>query len=624
MSEAGGNENNESPKTAKASAPKDRNCPYCGQAFTSSSLGRHLDLYIKEKNPKPPDGVHDVEEIRKMRGTITRRMPRGSSARRESSNNVSTPSTPAASAEPALKRTAIPKEGHYVVDQAQAAKVPLFQTPWEATGVINDIPTRNGDDDQRSQRLPSRMAQKQQLDARQKLADAMDTARAAELALRELLSSFRAAKHQIDMNSLPFDFDPLALDFPTLTLQCLQPPPTLFSSTPHPTSTSWSIQPPAQKQFEALKAYFQEEFRKWKVACAATTTASTEELTYPPSNSYLPADIREGVKKAEKAAATLEKNVNEHLQSTYQVWEQLSPQRKTELWTLELARGVGRRQKDLDALKQTQDQTKQENKNLKSHIDQLNRLQQPREFCMMPPATVKFDQELVDYCLDLSHRGFKAVGLHHDDRHADLTTVVSRAIERWKNVIVSSRSNGMSAQRPLDQPATATNATNTTAAVFTPRSTQLKPLPLPAPSSGLSNDSRSTTTAATSASIVNDGNSDQDADAEMEDDSFAPISTPTVAKPLQQQSQQPLEVPRTRGHVPPRQPVKNDAGARFVNGTGNMANNRMSMSRSMPNMNATTRQVQQQQHHQQPRGGGMEYATAAQGVTGGGDPMYMD
>ncbi|KAJ4152029.1 hypothetical protein NW765_013561 [Fusarium oxysporum] len=39
--------------TPKAGAPKDKNCPFCGQAFTSSSLGRHLDLYIKEKNPNP-------------------------------------------------------------------------------------------------------------------------------------------------------------------------------------------------------------------------------------------------------------------------------------------------------------------------------------------------------------------------------------------------------------------------------------------------------------------------------------------------------------------------------------------------------------------------------------------
>ena len=64
---------------SKASTlPKDRPCPFCGQSFTSSSLGRHLDLYIKDKNPKPPDGVHDVDAIRNLRGKITRRQPKGS------------------------------------------------------------------------------------------------------------------------------------------------------------------------------------------------------------------------------------------------------------------------------------------------------------------------------------------------------------------------------------------------------------------------------------------------------------------------------------------------------------------------------------------------------------------
>jgi hypothetical protein len=227
----------ESPAAQKTGASKDRNCPYCRQAFTSSSLGRHLDLYIKEKNAKPPDGVHDVDAIRKMRGSITRRQPRGSLAHRDVS--VSNPGTPDASSsrksptrapapDPIIRPPAIPKEGQFVVDH-QTLRYP-FQPSWEATGVINDIPAaatghrtsgsgsgnrnRNGNgsawEDARAraspvreltgrapnpQRAPSRAAQRMQLDARQKLADAMDTARAAELALRELLSSMRAAKY---------------------------------------------------------------------------------------------------------------------------------------------------------------------------------------------------------------------------------------------------------------------------------------------------------------------------------------------------------------------------------------------------------------------------------------------
>lgn len=221
MSDAGENgAKNESPAPPKASAAKDRNCPFCGQAFTSSSLGRHLDLYIKEKNPKPSDGVHDVAAIRKMRGTITRRQPRGSLARRDASApgtpTASTPTTARRSPglDSATPRSSIPKDNQFVADQA--AKYP-FQCSWEITGVMNDLPARNGNpaadgswdeqagqqarrpslpfsQQQQQQRVPGRAAQKYQLDSRHKLADAIDTAKAAELALREMMSSWRAAK----------------------------------------------------------------------------------------------------------------------------------------------------------------------------------------------------------------------------------------------------------------------------------------------------------------------------------------------------------------------------------------------------------------------------------------------
>ena len=106
----------------------------------------------------------------------------------------------------------------------QAAKYP-FQCSWEVTGVMNDLPSRNGNPatdggwdeqagpharrpslpfPQQQQRVPGRAAQKYQLDSRQKLADAIDTAKAAELALREMMSSWRAAKLVHAPSSLPF------------------------------------------------------------------------------------------------------------------------------------------------------------------------------------------------------------------------------------------------------------------------------------------------------------------------------------------------------------------------------------------------------------------------------------
>lgn len=212
-------------------AVKDKNCPYCGQAFTSSSLGRHLDLYIKERNPKKQDGIHNVEEIRRMRGGITRRHPKGSSRRRNTTTPAGTPSAVQHRADasgdessnapsPAVGGPAHASVGTSAADIA--SMFPLGGVRWEATGVINealvaspdgtsgadgghggdgsrpmaDLDTRGFNPNRRPivSRVVSRQAVKAQLDSKQKIQDALDDARAAELALREFANAWRAAK----------------------------------------------------------------------------------------------------------------------------------------------------------------------------------------------------------------------------------------------------------------------------------------------------------------------------------------------------------------------------------------------------------------------------------------------
>jgi hypothetical protein len=213
----------------KVGAPKDKSCPFCQQPFTSSSLGRHLDLYIREKNPKPADGVHNVDEIRKMRGGITRRQPRHSASRREGSTPGGTPGvngdgngkrSPQSETElrtgrnndlrsPTIRR---PPVDLNVEPGKGLIHTTWHRASWEATGVINDIPpiTQNGDsekwdqegDDRRADRrtldvrrtVSRQMLAKNAFDQKQKMTEALDQARAAELALREILGSIRAAK----------------------------------------------------------------------------------------------------------------------------------------------------------------------------------------------------------------------------------------------------------------------------------------------------------------------------------------------------------------------------------------------------------------------------------------------
>ncbi|KAK2595423.1 hypothetical protein QQS21_006833 [Conoideocrella luteorostrata] len=628
---------------AKTGAPKDKNCSFCGQAFTSSSLGRHLDLYIREKNPKPADGIHDVEAIRKLRGGITRRQPRGSMGARRDSTPSGTPRPPAkreASAQDndSVTGPSIPLDGTYAVDST-LSKFP-FGSRWEATGVINDIPSKSpwdvdsgAEPMSRSgmQRTVSKQAMhKVHFDVRQKLADAMDTARAAELALRELVGSWRAAKQHVDNNSMPFDFDPLSLDFPALALQCLQPPPTLFSSTQHATSTSWSVQSPGQREFGALQAFFKEEFRAWKVTCAAATTAAAEELTYPPSG-HLQRDNREAVKKAEKAAGNLENLVEEHLQSAYTVWDSLSSQRRQELWILELARGVGRKHKQAEGMKEQHHRLKQENANLKMQVDQLNRLQQPREFKLLSPTTIPIDRDVINYTYEQSVGGGKSVGFDMQDRHVDVATVVTKSIERWKNVIMSTRatSGGMGAQRPLDRPAQTSGnlcspsgpqsqgvsqSTQQPAAAAQQNSVTGKRLSTASTTGPISEQTAPSTCTTGPPSVDDEMSDDQDADAEMEDDdSFAIMNASSVKHThgvLQQNAS--LDVPRTR-ELLQQQGSTPDMRFMMQNGAGSpIGRSAMGMARSMPNMN-----IAMQGSHMQ--SGDMNMMQQVRG-----DSLYMD
>jgi hypothetical protein len=193
-------------------AVKDKTCPYCQQAFTSSSLGRHLDLYIREKNPKAPDGVHDVEAIRKIRQNITRRQPKGSVARRAASASLSGAATTCSTKSPG--NTESPAASSPLTHTSGTPALGMtprsypFNTSWDASGVNNDLTVSEGgvsgcfnaDGAGRAPRLRlpqhpvNRQTLKQQLELRHQVQEAQDTSRAAELALRELLGSLRAAK----------------------------------------------------------------------------------------------------------------------------------------------------------------------------------------------------------------------------------------------------------------------------------------------------------------------------------------------------------------------------------------------------------------------------------------------
>jgi hypothetical protein len=165
---------------------KDRKCQYCQQPFTSSSLGRHLDQFLFKKKP---DGIHDVEEIRRIRSGITRRQARTSTGKHEGSPEGVQKKGPAdtySSSDTGSKSREAPVRM-------------MFNTPtWHATGVINDIPNPSrAPDNPRIAPAQSRTAPLQLPDyaSRGATAGNPDTMRALELALREVLDNIKAATY---------------------------------------------------------------------------------------------------------------------------------------------------------------------------------------------------------------------------------------------------------------------------------------------------------------------------------------------------------------------------------------------------------------------------------------------
>ena len=379
---------------------KDRDCPFCGQAFTSSSLGRHLDLYIKPKNPKAPDGVHHADEIRSMRRGITRRQPKTSlkdGANIDSSGwrHPSAEATPATvpNAAPSSSRDLAPapvKSRNDIVAKIMRAS-PMRSSPvdndlmhsavntpnWQATGVINNLPppaTSSRAVLKDTAATPTGQAQRIQemrrgtngtiverpdyeYESMVKLQEAADVGRAAELALREVLGGFEAAKKRLEPKHVILDVDFFALTFPGLCLAVLPTPTTLFSPTPFPGGESWTLAPPGQQQFDTLNRFIYQRI-------ALLQEGGGDD--FPDSMAF--------------------KHIA-HLQAAYEHWQLMSERDRASTWTLETLRAYSTASNEKQQVKSGLEAAQNRIRHLEAEYDRLSRCQLPREYLMFPPTT---------------------------------------------------------------------------------------------------------------------------------------------------------------------------------------------------------------------------------------------
>lgn len=387
-------------------APKDRTCPFCGQAFTSSSLGRHLDLYIKSKNPKPPDGVHNVAEIRKIRGGITRRHPRTSlkvEATKEDDERQH--ETRASSSAKRQRESNETSEAQSPVEAAKRyEKSPKLYTwlnaaNWQATGVINDLPSRppttgvqqqRSDQTQRTQDMRNDYVGNRierpiyDVDETTRLQESAEVGRAAEMALREVLGSLEAAKKRTQPLNLFAEFDFFKLAFPGLCLAMLPPPSSLFSSTPFHAAHTWALSPPGEQQMSALVRVLHERINA----------------------------VRNGSRETVPEATAFRYRV--HLDGAYEHWQTLSEAEQSSAWNLELSRAFVKGQEQKQQLKDDLDIAEQRIRHLEAEYDRLSQCQLPREYLLHPPNTIPIPRSVAREVNSSTLGGSQASGLEYD------------------------------------------------------------------------------------------------------------------------------------------------------------------------------------------------------------------
>ncbi|KAH9879501.1 hypothetical protein IAQ61_001319 [Plenodomus lingam] len=428
------NNNTDTPRSTTDSglkAAKDKNCPFCGQAFTSSSLGRHLDLYIRQKNPKAPDGIHLVDEIRKLRGGITRRQAKNSmsSTPRRDDSGTSTP---------AHKKNVARDDSSMLVDSPDVdhddqldmgrARQQFRDIGWQSA---RTAATKTPD----VRRDSSRQLQKADLVQRRKSEEEAEIARATEMALRELLKSVREANARVTGSCL-FDFDPYSLNFPSLCLRILPAPTTLFSPTPFATAESWPISPPGQKQYEALnkqvRARLLAQQRQRQInqvypsgSQSNASSAATSPLPTPPLFDPDP------------------QKLFCHIADAYNHWTRQTDQVRQECWQIEVLRCYVR----------ADDQRHEAEVQLENARREIEYLKANRWTAGAP------DVPLIS--IHLGRDTAKELGKYGmDHRNWDY----ERLIEKWRSAIREKKASvaGMAAQKPLPNNQAATRSCSMT------------------------------------------------------------------------------------------------------------------------------------------------------------------
>ncbi|KAL8674571.1 MAG: hypothetical protein Q9168_001014 [Polycauliona sp. 1 TL-2023] len=340
--------------SAKKPAVKNTKCLYCDTPFTTSSLGRHLDLYIRPKNPKPPDGIHDVDEIRRTRGNVTRRQAKSSTKREDSTTPMSkgTPVRHQRSPSVALQ--------HNGKAQAKGAQVNTQtqwnRANWQATGVINGLPPISRPSTSRPiSRTEGPRSNRTEITMKQAAIEERDRALAVELALKDVLGNIKAASMRAHPPT-PFDFEFFRLGFAALCLRCMLPPRAMSSHHSNLGQETWPLDPPGPSEFEYLKRFVFAKLQEWKARVVQGDQHNDQ-------NEEVDQQLSDNLSKEEAAH-------QQHFLEAYNSWQKSTPETRQEQWRLECQKAYAEEYDRHQGTRDRLDQLEQEIHRLRDRLEQ--------------------------------------------------------------------------------------------------------------------------------------------------------------------------------------------------------------------------------------------------------------
>ena len=220
----------------------------------------------------------------------------------------------------------------------------------------------------------------------------------------------------------PFDFDVQSQTFPSLCLQLLPPPPSLFAASPFSSPSSFPLEPPGAEHLDMVRQALRAKIAQWQSdQLLADSTQNPQAGAFGMGmDSNM---IARGVQQHEDMSLR-------HLELAFKHWLSIPPEEKHGVWQLEITRAFAKEMEKRKSLDEQLARVQQEANQLRSQVERLGSCQWPREFALFPPDTLPLPR---DVARELNSKEGQVNSSRWD---------YNNVVAKWKRVVMHDKSMG--------------------------------------------------------------------------------------------------------------------------------------------------------------------------------------